>query len=264
MLDGLMEKLDPLPSTSKRTSLIDGKAHVSSKHKQTNVYKLAGQKSLFKRMQSHKRCPYIRGCTFEDDYCDSLRCNKIVEGHEIVLKFEMNICQDEIAVTVSISVPSLGVYYSHTFDSDQEIPIPGLGLGPLGSVYLKLESYRDETKHFNLKVSIALKLFGRVLKTFTIIDKDLGLLRKSMKCGFFAWLNDQSTGIKAAAYVSQYSIIGLKIAGLEIALLKVAELKISGLKVARLKIAGSRTAEIKISSFKIAQIQDHMNLGRMF
>ncbi|XP_065068449.1 uncharacterized protein LOC135693804 [Rhopilema esculentum] len=151
-------------------------------------------------LSSVEGCPYIRGCTFEDDYCDSLRCNKIVEGHEIVLKFEMNICQDEIAVTVSISVPSLGVYYSHTFDSDQEIPIPGLGLGPLGSVYLKLESYRDETKHFNLKVSIALKLFGRVLKTFTIIDKDLGLLRKSMKCGFFAWLNDQSTGIKAAAY----------------------------------------------------------------
>ena len=70
----------------------------------------------------------------------------------VVLKFEINTCQDEIDITVSISAPSFGVYYSHTFDLDQDIPIPGLSLGSLGSVYLKLKSYRDESKHFNLKV----------------------------------------------------------------------------------------------------------------
>eukprot|EP00112_Aurelia_sp_Birch-Aquarium-sp1_P020789 Seg543.24 transcript_id=Seg543.24/GoldUCD/mRNA.D3Y31 product="hypothetical protein" protein_id=Seg543.24/GoldUCD/D3Y31 len=139
-------------------------------------------------------CPYISGCTWQDSDCTSLQCSDTFLGESVDLTITLNTCESDVTTTITVTVYSLGIYYTHTFSSEEDVPIPGFSAGPLGGVYLRVKLTRENLS-LKLKVSLAVKLlsFG---KSITIVNENLGTVRRSIDCGLFEWLSDQPTGAK--------------------------------------------------------------------
>ena len=55
-----------------------------------------------------------------------------------------------------MTIYSLGVYYTHTFSAEEDVPIPGFSAGPLGGVYLRVKLTRED-------LSLKLKVIGVML-----------------------------------------------------------------------------------------------------
>ncbi|XP_067016995.1 uncharacterized protein [Acropora muricata] len=142
------------------------------------------------------------GCTISDD-CSTITCNmKFAAGHQITFKLKVNKCENPISATASMTVPDLGISWSHTYTSDDIVAVPGytysIGIVSAG-VYVQV-GLTDQGSTINMKV----KLLGGVqageessypLKV-TVIDGDLPI--STDDCGFLEWWNDLSDAAKAA------------------------------------------------------------------
>ncbi|XP_044170479.1 uncharacterized protein LOC122954493 [Acropora millepora] len=141
------------------------------------------------------------GCSISDD-CSTITCNMKFADHQITLKLKVNKCETPISVTASMTVPDLGISWSHTYTSDDIVEVPGytFSLRFLSAgVYVQV-GLTDKGSTVNMKV----KLLGGVqageessypLKV-TVIDGDLPI--STDDCGFFGWWNDLSDVLKAA------------------------------------------------------------------
>lgn len=142
------------------------------------------------------------GCTISED-CSTITCNmKFAADHQITFKLKVNKCKNPISATASMTVPDLGISWSHTYTSDDIVAVPGytFSIGPLSAgVYVQV-GLTDQGSTINMKV----KLLGGVqaggrssypLKV-TVIDGDLPI--STDDCGFWGWWNDLSDVLKAA------------------------------------------------------------------
>lgn len=97
-------------------------------------------------------CPNIDGCSFDNSDCTSLTCKSTDFGQTVFLNIKLNTCEKDVTVTINIKDYSLGVDFTYTFTANEEIPIPGLSFGPLGSANIQVKITRED-KHLKLGVS---------------------------------------------------------------------------------------------------------------
>lgn len=143
-----------------------------------------------------------KGCTISED-CSTITCNmKFADDHQITFKLKVNKCQNPISATASMTVPDLGISWSHTYTSDDIVEVPGYtySIGPFSAgVYVQV-GLTDKGSTINMKV----KLLGggqigdksSYPVKVTVIDGDLPI--STDDCGFFGWWNDLSDALKAA------------------------------------------------------------------
>ncbi|XP_067016855.1 uncharacterized protein [Acropora muricata] len=143
-----------------------------------------------------------KGCTISED-CSTITCNmKFADDHQITFKLKVNKCETPISATASMTVPDLGISWSHTYTSDDIVEVPGytysIGIFSAG-VYVQV-GLTDKGSTINMKV----KLLGggqigdksSYPVKVTVIDGDLPI--STDDCGFFGWWNDLSDVLKAA------------------------------------------------------------------
>jgi hypothetical protein len=96
------------------------------------------------------------GCSINDD-CTKMTCTENNLGDKkLSLTIKINKCEDP--PSIGITVEALGFSWTHTFQSDQRIAVPGLSITPFGKVlsagvYLKVE-LKDNGSNLKLKVRI--------------------------------------------------------------------------------------------------------------
>ena len=85
-----------------------------------------------------------------------MECSDTFLGEPVDLTIKLNTCQTDVTTTITVTVYSLGVYYTHTFSAEEDVPIPGFSAGPLGGVYLRVKLTRED-------LSLKLKVNGVML-----------------------------------------------------------------------------------------------------
>ena len=97
------------------------------------------------------------GCSINDD-CTKITCSERFVDKDITLTLDIDKCADPVAVTARMQVPDLNIDWSHTYDSNNIVAVPGFNVGYKGfsvGVYVKVE-LNSESDPLNMKVTISI------------------------------------------------------------------------------------------------------------
>ena len=78
-------------------------------------------------------------------------CSVTFLGKDISATLKLHPCKSQ--PTASITLSAFGFHYSHTFSSEEDVPITGLYYGPIAKVYLKLSLKKNSFGEIHVKVS---------------------------------------------------------------------------------------------------------------
>lgn len=128
-------------------------------------------------------------------------CSVTFLGKDISATLKLHPCKSQ--PTASITLSAFGFHYSHTFSSEEDVPITGLYYGPIAKVYLKLSLKKNSFGEIHVKVDLAEKVMFIGGESINIIDENMGKCNQDISSGgngFWAWVQGQPDGIKVAIY----------------------------------------------------------------
>ncbi|XP_029213568.2 uncharacterized protein LOC114977125 [Acropora millepora] len=135
-------------------------------------------------------CPVVsmsKGCRISTD-CSTITCSTNLTRSRETIQLKVNMCDNAVSVTTSMTVRDPGMLWSHTYTSDNIIKVPN---GTVSVVYV----FGEKTYKQNIYP----------WKRTAVINGDLST--STGACGIFGWWYDLSSSAQAAVISGSILII---------------------------------------------------------